>query len=71
MEQCTRRLRNRRKQELPLKMRLEDAARASREAAQRARSADKREALLRTARLYEAAAHIDEWLSLPGVPRST
>ena len=62
----TGRTRNRSKQELPLKNRLEQAARESREAAQSAQSANEREALLKAARRYEVAAHLDEWLSSPG-----
>ena len=62
----TGRTRNRSKQELPLENRLEQAARESREAAQSAQSANEREALLKAARRYEVAAHLDEWLSSPG-----
>ena len=62
----TRRTRNRR-QELPLRARLEQAARVSREAAQSAKSANEREILLKAARRYEVAARLDEWLSTPGL----
>jgi hypothetical protein len=62
-----RRTRNRTKQELPLKARLEQAARASREAARETDSETEREMLLRRARRYEVAAHLDEWLSSPGL----
>jgi hypothetical protein len=64
--QKVRRTRHRIKQELPLKTRLERAAQASREAALAAHSEAEREMLLRRARRYEATAHLDEWLSLPG-----
>jgi len=63
----TRRARNRAKQELPLKTRLEKAARESREAAQSAQSANEREAFLRAARRYEVTACLDEWLASPGL----
>jgi hypothetical protein len=62
-----RRTRNRTKQELPLKVRLERAAQASREAARAAHSEAEREMLLRRARRYEVTAHLDEWLSSPGL----
>lgn len=71
MEQRARRTRNRKKQEVPLNSRLREAARVSREAALMTQSVDEREALLRAARQYEAAAHLDEWLSPPGQQRST
>ena len=71
MEQGVRRGRSRHRQELPLKVRLAQAARASREAAQTTRSQDEREALLRAARQYETAAHLDEWLSSPGLQPPT
>ncbi len=71
MEQTARRTRKRYKQETSLKTRLEDAARASREAARATPSVNKREALLRAARQYEMAAHLDEWLSSPGLQRPT
>jgi hypothetical protein len=63
----TRRTRNRARQELPLRTRLEQAARDSRVAAQSAESANERETLLKAARRYEVAAHLDEWLSTPGL----
>ena len=62
-----RRTRNRTRQELPLKARLEKAARASREAARVTESDAEREMLLRRARRYEVTAHLDEWLSSPGL----
>jgi len=62
-----RRTRNRSRQELPLKARLERAAQASREAARTAHSEAEREVLLRRARRYEVTAHLDEWLSSPGL----
>jgi hypothetical protein len=72
MEESAKRKRNRANQELPpLKARLERAAKASREAAQIARSAEARATLLRAARQYEVAAHLDEWLSSPGLQRPT
>jgi hypothetical protein len=71
MEESAKRERNRANQELPLKARLERAAKASREAAQIARSAEARATLLRAARQYEVAAHLDEWLSSPGLQRPT
>ncbi|MGH6679530.1 MAG: hypothetical protein ACREDL_11530 [Bradyrhizobium sp.] len=57
--------RRRFKQEIPLKVRLEEAARASREAAETA-SPDERESRLRAARHYEVTANLDDWLSSPG-----
>ncbi len=71
MEQTARRTRKRYKHETSLKTRLEDAARASREAARTTPSVNKREALLRAARQYEMAAHLEEWLSSPGLQRPT
>jgi hypothetical protein len=71
MEESAKRKQNRANQELPLKARLERAAKASREAAQIARSAEARATLLRAARQYEVAAHLDEWLSSPGLQRPT
>jgi hypothetical protein len=71
MEESAKRKRNRANLELPLKARLERAAKASREAAQIARSAEARATLLRAARQYEVAAHLDEWLSSPGLQRAT
>jgi len=62
-----RRTRNRTKQVFPLKTRLEQAARESREAARTAHSEAEREMLLRRARRYEVTAHLDEWLSSPGL----
>ena len=61
---CTR---NRFKQTLPLKARLEQAARASREGARRARSESEREDQLRAARRFEVTAHLVEWLESPGL----
>ncbi|HLG82618.1 MAG TPA: hypothetical protein VKY22_16515 [Bradyrhizobium sp.] len=61
------RTRNRAKQEFPLKTRLERAAGACRDAARRAGSEAEREMLLRRARRYEVTAHLDEWLSSPGL----
>ncbi len=71
MEQSARRTRNRKRQEIPLKNRLKEAAQASREAARMTQSLEKREALLRAARQYEVAAHLDDWLSSPGLQRPT
>jgi hypothetical protein len=71
MEQRARQTRNRKKQEVPLNGRLREAARASREAALMTQSVDEREALLRAARQYEAAAYLDEWLAPSGQQRST
>jgi hypothetical protein len=61
------RARRRFKQELPLKARLQQAARARRKAAEAAQSPIEREALLRAARRYEVTAKLDEWLSSPGL----
>jgi hypothetical protein len=71
MSEIGSRKRNRTKQALPLKIRLERAARASREAAKTAQSAAEREALLGAARRYEVAANLDDWLSLPGSQASS
>ena len=62
-----RRTRNRTKQEFPLKTRLERAAGACRDAARQTNSEAEREMLLRRARRYEVTAHLDEWLSSPGL----
>ena len=63
--------RNRNKQELALKTRLQRAAQACRGAAQAAECTEERDALLRTARQYEVAAHLDEWLSSPSLQPPT
>ena len=66
------RKRRRFKQELPLKVRLEQAAQRCREAADaEQRSASERQLLLRAARRYEVTAHLDEWLSSPGLRSPT
>jgi hypothetical protein len=62
-----RRTRHRFKQGLPLRLRLQEAARASRKAAELARSESKRDALLEAARRYDVTAGLDEWLSSPGL----
>jgi hypothetical protein len=62
-----RRTRNRVKQHLPLNIRLERAARGLREAARAAHSEAEREMLLKRARRYEVTAHLDQWLSSPGL----
>ena len=67
MIEGVRRKRRRFKQELPLKARLEAAAREYREAAETAHSAIEREALLKAARRCEVTASLDEWLSSPGL----
>jgi hypothetical protein len=61
------RKRKRTKQEFALKIRLERAANASREAARIACSPAERDALLKRARRFEITAHLDEWLSSPGL----
>jgi hypothetical protein len=66
MPEIARRTRRRVKQIEPLKARLEQAARKSREAARTARSQRDREALLQAARRYEVTANLEEWLSSPG-----
>jgi hypothetical protein len=55
--------RRRNKQVLPLKTRLENAARECRKTAQALRPGTQREILLRAARRYEATADLAEWLS--------
>jgi hypothetical protein len=71
MMETASRKRKRFKQSEPLKVRLEQAARKSREAARTARSPKDREALLQAARQYEATAHLDEWLSSPELQSSS
>lgn len=61
-----RRTRNRTKQTLPLKSRLEQAARAAREAARKAQFMGERETQLRAAKRFEVTAHFVEWLERPG-----
>jgi hypothetical protein len=60
------RKRRRFKQEFALKVRLERAAQQCRAMAQQ-RSGQERDSLLQTARRYELTAHLDEWLSSPGL----
>jgi hypothetical protein len=71
MAESKRRPRKRTKQDVALRLRLEHAAEACRGAAQAADCAEERDALLRTARQYEVAAHLDEWLSSPGLQPPT
>jgi hypothetical protein len=62
------RRRRRFKQALSLQQRLEAAAQQCRTIAQQ-RSGKERDALMRAAGRYEVTAHIDEWLSSPGLRR--
>jgi hypothetical protein len=59
--------RNRRKNTVPFDERLQRAAEQAREAARNLPQGHEREALLKRARQTEAAAHINEWLSSPGL----
>lgn len=61
------RRRNRRRQALSLTSRLEQAAKAAREAALIAQSEVERQELLRAARRYQIAANFDQWLASPGL----
>lgn len=65
------RRRNRSRPTLSLVDRLEQAARAAREAADLAPSEDERQELLKAARRYQTAAHLDEWLTSPGLRSPT
>jgi hypothetical protein len=47
--------------------RLEQAARAAREAAEVAKTEPERQELLKAARRYQVAAHFDAWLTSPGL----
>ena len=60
--------RNRRKSSVPFGQRLQQAAGAAREAAGKLPDGHQRDALLRKARQAETAAHLNEWLSSPGLP---
>ena len=59
--------RNRRKHTLTFDERLQQAADAAREAARRLPLGRERDALLKKARQTDVAAHINEWLSSPGL----
>ena len=61
------RRRNRRRPALSLVQRLERAAQAAREAAEVAQTETERETLLKAARRYQTAAHLNEWLASPGL----
>jgi hypothetical protein len=62
--------RRRVKQSQPLKQRLIEQVKRWREEAKLMGPGVEREALLRKARQAETAAHIDEWLSSPGLRSS-
>jgi hypothetical protein len=59
--------RNRRKNTIPFDQRLQRMAGEAREAAERLPDGQQRDALLRKARQAETAAHLNEWLSSPGL----
>jgi hypothetical protein len=59
--------RNRRKNSVPFDERLQKAAGEAREAAQQLPQGQEREALLKKARQAETAAHLNEWLTSPGL----
>lgn len=59
--------RNRRKQTVPFDERLQRVAEEAREAAGKLPQGEERDALLNKARQTEAAAHINEWLTSPGL----
>jgi hypothetical protein len=59
--------RNRRKNSSPFEQRLQRMAGEAREAAGRLPDGQQRDALLRKARQAETAAHLNEWLSSPGL----
>jgi hypothetical protein len=65
------RRRNRSRPKLSLGARLEQAARAAREAAEAAPDDAQRQALLRAARRYQTAARLEEWLTSPGLQPPT
>jgi hypothetical protein len=59
--------RNRRKHSFSFDERLQRAAREAREAAQRLPQGPQRDMLMKKASQAETAAHINEWVRLPGV----
>ena len=59
--------RNRRKNTVPFEQRLQRMAGEAREAAERLPDGQQRDALLRKARQAETAAHMNQWLSSPGL----
>jgi hypothetical protein len=59
--------RNRRKQTVPFDERLHLAAEEAREAARKLPQGQERDALLKRASQTETAAHINEWLTSPGL----
>jgi hypothetical protein len=59
--------RNRRKNTVPFDERLQRAAEEAREAARKLPQGQERDALLKRARQTETAAHINEWLTSPGL----
>jgi hypothetical protein len=63
--------RRRFKQSAPLDQRLVDEARRLRQEAQGSHTGVEREKLLRLARQAETAAHIQEWLTSPGLRAPT
>jgi hypothetical protein len=62
--------RNRRKNSVPFDQRLQQAAGKAREAARKLPDGQQREALLRKARQAETAAHLNAWLTSPGLQGS-
>ncbi|MDB5604031.1 MAG: hypothetical protein JWP25_931 [Bradyrhizobium sp.] len=62
--------RNRRKNTVPFDQRLQRLAGEAREAAGKLPDGQQRDALLRKARQVETAAHLNEWLSSPGLQSS-
>jgi hypothetical protein len=62
--------RNRKKHTVSFDERLHRAASEARTAAQQLPLGQERDALLKRARQSEAAAHINEWLSLPDLQSS-
>jgi len=62
--------RNRRKNSVSFEQRLQRAAGEAREAAGKLPDGQQRDALLRKARQAETAAHLNDWLSSPGLQNS-
>ena len=62
--------RNRRKNSVSFEQRLQRAAGEAREAAGKLLDGQQRDALLRKARQAETAAHLNDWLSSPGLQNS-
>lgn len=62
--------RRRLRQATPLKERLTTFAEQAREQADRLPAGAERDAQLKRARLADTAAHIDDWVSSPGLRRS-